>query len=149
MTFHYSFRLFLSTLLGASLLFLIAPTPSYAQGACPASCRWGCFERPLPGLPGSPPYCIDTLVAGGAPLTTYAGLLINFITALIVAVGLILVAVGGYFYMTAGGSADRVQLGKSFIVAALSGIVLALTAWILLTTLNPQFTNFVEPVIPP
>lgn len=103
-----------------------------------AQCFFGFFERPLPGLAG---VCIDTLLNTRFPLSIYISVAVTVLIVLIVALGIVSIAVGGYFYMTAGGSADRVQLGKTIIVAALIGITLALASWVILYTISPQFLS--------
>jgi hypothetical protein len=141
MNIHFFYVSTTFIFLFALLVIMNFPFAADAADPCP---RFGIFERPLPG---SPP-CIDQVIDTRRPLTNYIGLIVNFLTALIVAVGVLMVVVGGYLYMTAGGSADRVQLGKGFIIAALTGIVLALTAWVILATLGPQFVEQREPCIP-
>ena len=134
----FYFRLYCALVLLYATSFAM-PLVVSAQ-PCPNS---GLFERPLPG---SPP-CIDTLISGGTPLTSYISVVIVFLTVLIVAVGVIAIVVGGYLYMTAGGSGDRVQLAKSIVAAAIIGIVLALTAFVLLSTISPEFSQPGEPCI--
>lgn len=81
----------------------------------------------------------------GNPVTSFMGYIVNLITAVIVFIGLIVITIGTYFYMTAGGEADGAKKGKVFITSALLGIALALTAWIILNTINPAIFN--EPVL--
>ncbi len=112
-------------------------------GHDPATCieTHGKLEVPLPGIP-------EDFLCNDLSLVVYVKAVINFVTALIVIVGLLSIIVGGYFYMTAGGSADRVSMAKTLVMSALLGIVLALTAWVILNTVGPQFTTEVtDPVI--
>jgi hypothetical protein len=109
---------------------------------CPSA--FGDFTFSLPGLPNS----IDELVQGGRPIISYMNAIMSLMLGFIIALALISVAVGGYIYMTAGGG-DRLNLAKNIIVTALTGLVLALTAYLLLNTLGPQFTNVEEPAAPP
>jgi hypothetical protein len=74
-------------------------------------------------------------------LRGFVGAVVNFVIALIVIIGLISIIIGGYFYMTAGGNADRVGQAKVWMGSALLGIALALAAWLILNTISPQFTN--------
>lgn len=86
--------------------------------------------------------------SGGKPLIYYMSIVIDFVTALIVALGLIAIVVAGYFYMTAGGSSDRISTAKSLLASALLGIVLALAAFLILNTISPQFaSNVKEPAL--
>jgi len=123
------------------LLTTLAASGDVVQAA--EECFWGQLEVPLPGIDK------DFLCKDKPPsLVQYADAIITFLTALIVIVGIISIIVGGYFYMTAGGSAERVTLGKTLIFGAIAGIALALMAWAILNTIGPQFTtNVKEPVI--
>lgn len=117
-------------------LFLL-PTCALAQGG-----NFGDLEAPIPGIDRS----INALVNNDAPFTTYLGIVVNIITALIVIAGLIMIVIGGYIYMTAGGSAERVGMAKTFIGSALLGIVLALAAVAILNVINPNIgENLNEP----
>ncbi len=49
---------------------------------------------------------------------------------------------GGVVWLTSGGSAERVKSAKSWIGAALSGLVLVLTSYLILNTINPDLVNF-------
>lgn len=76
--------------------------------------------------------------------------IIGIVTAAVIAIGMIVFVVAGYVYMTAGGNAQRIGLAKTLIGAALTGIVLALVAQLLLNTISPQFAREVaEPPTPP
>ena len=102
---------------------------------------------------------LETISVGGrkdiAEITSYGGGLVRFINVVIryvlavaVGLGLIVIVVGGYIYMTAGGNAQRVSTAKSVIGMALLGIVLAVAASLLLNTISPQFSGQVqEPVL--
>jgi len=56
---------------------------------------------------------------------------------------------GGFIWITAGGNASRVGEAKAWIGAALSGLVLALASYMLLSTINPALVRFrVTPIKP-
>ena len=98
---------------------------------------FGCFEAKIPGLEFD---TITELTSGKAnPLVFYVGVIANFVTALIVVVGIISIVIGGYFYMTARGNAQQISTAKSWIGGALLGITLALGALLILNTISPQF----------
>lgn len=123
---------------GVYILLLSTPfvAPVYAQ----ADCAFGEFEAALPGLEGKT-VCDFVNQDRTSPLLRYAAIVINVITAMIVIIALIMIIIGGYMYMTAGGSSERVGLAKSFIGSALLGVAIALTAYILLNTIGPQFAS--------
>jgi len=104
-------------------------------------CPYGKLEVPIPGIEAD-------FLCKKPSLVKYVNVLINFITALIVIIGLISIIIGGYFYMTAGGNSDRISTAKQFIEYALIGIALALMAWAILNTIGPQFTTDIkDPII--
>lgn len=116
---------------------LVEPQP----GKC--VCPWGKFEQPLPGFP--PDVC--AFVASETPLLTFANKIALFVTGTVIALGLVSIAIGGYIYMTAGGSGERVGYAKTIIISALIGIVLALSAFAILNLVSTQFAS--EVVEPP
>lgn len=124
------------------VVFIVATSIFFTPIAQTAEAQFGDFSIPLPGLEKN----IDKLVAGGTPVITYAQTVINLVIGLIVAIALISIVVAGYMYMTAGGSGDRVTAAKTIIGSAIVGLVLALTAFLLLNTIAPQFASeLVEP----
>lgn len=118
-------------------------------GKC--SCAFGEFEMPLnfggTSAFGTTDVCKWVNSQGNKPLLTYVSLLVNIVIALTVALGLVMIVIGGFFYMTAGGDGGRISTAKTFIGAALLGIILALTAFLILNTISPQFASDVrEPI---
>jgi hypothetical protein len=79
-------------------------------------------------------------------LIKVADWLANYITAVTVAVGLVIITFGGYRYMTAGGDASKIGSAKTIIGTALLGIALALVGWIILNTISTQFTAPPDPL---
>ncbi len=55
---------------------------------------------------------------------------------------LLMTIFGGYKVMTARGNAQQASDGKSFIYSSLLGIAILLGAYLLLSTINPDLTNF-------
>lgn len=99
---------------------------------------FGAFEQPLPGFPAT----IDAFVNGEQrPLIKYMTWMINFITAAITAGALLIIVIGGYTYMTAGGDGKKVETAKTYIRAALLSIILALVAFLVLNFISPQFAS--------
>ena len=60
----------------------------------------------------------------------------------------IMIMIGGLLYLTAGGSPERVSNAKSYISNALIGLILALTSYFLLQTVNPALLNLRFPKVP-
>lgn len=118
------------------ILLLFITVPAEAQAPTPG-CFFGDFESGI--ISG----CIDNFISSDASssLVSFMQRIVNLVTAIIVSVGLISIVIGGYFYITAGGSSDRVGTAKTWIVSALAGIILALMSWVILNTISSQFVN--------
>ena len=55
---------------------------------------------------------------------------------------LLMMVIGGYYYMTASGNAERSSKGVEIIWSSLIGVALLFGAYVLLNTINPDFVNF-------
>lgn len=69
----------------------------------------------------------------------------NYIRALFIygvsiaaVLALLMVMVGGFLWLTAGGRSDQVGRAKDYISSALLGLALALVSYMLLYTINPR-----------
>jgi len=122
-----------------------ADCPGYLGGAQP-------FQNPE----ASPPieFRLQIPIPGsqiftGQPITINSDLLGNYIAALytffVGALGIISVVVmmiGGFLWLTSGGAGERISKAKSTILNAIIGLILAITSYLLLYTLNPNLVNF-------
>jgi hypothetical protein len=54
---------------------------------------------------------------------------------------LMMISVGGFWYMTSAGNTSRVNTGKEMITDAVIGLILALATWLILYTINPDLTR--------
>lgn len=123
-----------------------------AQQRC--VCRWGTLyedwsifapdQDPEPKAGTS--ICAIVKSLGGSSGTNafgaFIGILVNIVTAMVVMAAVVNIVIGGYIYMTAGGDASRVQLAKTWIMAALLGIIIALAAYMILWTVNRSTITF-------
>lgn len=110
-----------------------------------AACAWGELEAlklPFLGDDGERDICelIGSYGTGTSAITKILAQLVIVVMALVLMAAAVGIVIGGYIYMTAGGSADRVQLAKTWIIAALLGITIALTAWVMLNIISPTLT---------
>lgn len=124
--------LFVITLL---VLFSLTTTTARAE----SQCAWGVFEVIDLNDFGISTNICDVATTGNDNLGGLANIIeviILTLTALVIMTALISLVVGGYIYMTAGGSADRVKLAKTWIISAILGIVIALSSWIILGTIS-------------
>lgn len=56
--------------------------------------------------------------------------------------GVLMIVLGGYKVMTAGGNAEQASSGKSYILSAIVGICLLFGAYLILNTINPDLVKF-------
>lgn len=105
-------------------------------------CRWGDIETPFKkGQKVGEAFrsiCDYVEKLGVGAFGDLLNLIIVGMTVLVVAAGVMSTVIGGYYYMTAGGSADRVRAAKNWIGTALIGIIIALLAWIILFSISPN-----------
>lgn len=119
---------------------LLAPQLTLALG-------FGNFEV---GVPGIQEKSIDEFVKKYEKdaFIRLIDVVIKVVRGVIIAVGLIVVVLGGYRYMTAGGVGSKVEDAKKWILAGLGGILLAILGQVLLDTISPQFSgDVVEPTL--
>ncbi len=57
-------------------------------------------------------------------------------------VAAVVLMVGGIIWLTAGGNQTRIGLAKDYIAASLTGLLLALTSFLILATVNPRLVEF-------
>lgn len=80
-------------------------------------------------------------------LAEYLETLYNFVIGTAGLIAATMMIVGGFQYLTSGGDSSRVTAAKSRITNALIGLVLALSAFLLLNTINPALVNFKTPTV--
>lgn len=61
---------------------------------------------------------------------------------LAITLAIFMMMVGGFLWVIAGGNPSRVENAKSYITAALTGLVVALTSFLILQTVNPDIVIF-------
>lgn len=71
----------------------------------------------------------------------YINWLYNYSIGIIALLAIIAIMIGGFYWLLAGGNASRVSEAKSWINAALSGLILALSSYVLLFTINSNLVS--------
>jgi hypothetical protein len=56
--------------------------------------------------------------------------------------GILMIIMGGYKVMTAGGNAEQSTSGKNMVLSSIVGICLLFGAYLILNTINPDLVNF-------
>jgi hypothetical protein len=99
------------------------------------------LEITIPGLSFSQPVASDGNI--NLPyLSDYIKAVYNFLITVVGIVAAMMIMVGGFQYVTAGGDKGKVDAGKKRIQDALLGLVLAFGSYLLLYTINPALVRF-------
>jgi len=75
-------------------------------------------------------------------LSQYVSGVYQFLISIVGVVAALMIMIGGYQYVTAGGDKNRVQKGKERILNALIGLVLAFGSYLILYVINPDLVSF-------
>lgn len=67
---------------------------------------------------------------------------------LVVIAAAIFIAIGAYYYLAASGNAELAGRGKETIQRAIMGLVIGLIGWVILNTVQTQFTTGLRPPSP-
>lgn len=141
-------RVLLSFALG---ILLAAPLVAWAAGAT------GTWEEPvneevkinpiifspqisIPGFESGKPVTEDTLG------NYFRAIYVYFISS-VGAIAVAMIIFGGFRWITAAGNASKIQAAQETINSALIGVVLALTSFLILNTINPNLTRLRIPAV--
>jgi len=80
-------------------------------------------------------------------LADYIGVIYAFLISIVGAVAAVMMMIGGFQYLTAGGSGERAKGAREKIANALIGLILALASFVILNTINPALVNLRVPTI--
>ena len=102
------------------------------------------LQVPIPGAKG------DSVSADGTikfdnkttAIAEYIKNIYNYAISIVGIVATIMLMFGGFTWLTAGGSGEKVGKARDIIFGALTGLVLALTSYTILTLINPDLVNF-------
>jgi hypothetical protein len=112
-------------------------------------------EVPIPIAPELTPgstsdRIVEYLVAGRVEdLAQYIGIIYNFLLSMVGMVAAVMMVIGGFQYLTSAGDPGRIGAAKSRMANALIGMVLALGAYTILNTINPQLLRLKLPDMRP
>ncbi len=77
----------------------------------------------------------------GSDLKAYIEALYKIALILVSLSAVLMLSIGGFLYMTSAGNTSRMGTAKEIIIDSLIGLVIALTAWLLLNVINPDLVN--------
>lgn len=127
-----------SPLLAVAALLIAAASPSFVEAQVLESPR---LEVLIPSVEFSQVVKSDQDLT--VPwLAQYLVGATRFLTSIVGVVASVMIAIGGFQYLTAGGDKTRVEAGRKRIENALIGLVLALGAYVLLYAINPRLLAF-------
>lgn len=86
--------------------------------------------------------------ARAASLPQYLATVFNYAIRLAPLLAMIMIVIGGMQWLLAAGATDKISEAKKRISSAVIGLVLALSAFLLLQTVNPAIVQFKELQIP-
>ena len=115
-----------------------SPIPTSTTKSAPANTKYQLLA-PLPQLcptGGSTPCTVDT----AGRLSNYLNPMIKIFIALCAVLSVVMIVIGGLEYMTSELITSKEE-GKKRIGEALFGLIIALGAWALLFTINPDLLN--------
>ncbi len=84
---------------------------------------------PLVSIPGVDP---------NAGVLTYLSGLYNFLISVVGILAMAVIIYGGMRYLTSAGNPSSVEEAKDAITSAVTGLILALMSWLILSTINPD-----------
>lgn len=99
------------------------------------------LEIPIPGLELSAAVRANGQVT--IPwLAQYIGGVYTFLLSIVGVLAAVMMVVGGFEYLTSGGDKGRIGKGREKIMNALTGLVLALSSYVILYVINPNLVAF-------
>ena len=91
---------------------------------------------------------IGKLTSGEIDIATYIKTVYTFGVGAITVFSVIMIMVGGFIWLTAGGNQERVTSAKGYITGAVVGIVIGLGSFTVLKIVNPSLVFFAPLKIP-
>jgi hypothetical protein len=140
--------IFLSAL---SFVFLIQAIAATALILIPATAQADTqaikmqLQVPLPTLHGG--NANITFTTDTSPIADYIKAIYNYAVGAVGIVAAVVLMIGGVMWITAGGNTSSVSEAKSMITAALTGLVLVMTSYLILGQVNPALINLQADVI--
>ena len=77
---------------------------------------------------------------------TYVEGLYNFAVAFVAIAALLMITIGGFYYIISAGNQSQAGTAKTIIKDALLGLVVVFVTWLILKTINPDLLNIAPDV---
>lgn len=78
----------------------------------------------------------------GSSIGSYIIAIYKYAIGIVGILATVVLMVGGLIWLTAGGNSTRIEDAKSWIGASLTGLIIALCSFLILSTVNPALTTF-------
>ena len=75
------------------------------------------------------PASTENLMVGNASPEDIVVSIINWVLGILALIAVVMILVGGFKWMTAGGNEEKVEGAKKLLIAAIIGLVIILAAW--------------------
>ena len=106
------------------------------------------IQIPIPGLTLTPSSSIQTILVNGAYtvqipwISEYITGLYNYGLSIAGILAAIMLMAGGLLWLVSGGDASKVTQAKELIGGSVTGLIILMSSYILLYTINPDLTKF-------
>ncbi len=98
--------------------------------------------KPQVSIPGTNFTAGKSIDLSSKTIGEYIAGLYYFIIASIGLLAVIGIMIGGFQYLVAGGSPEKITSAKSTIMGAITGLIIALTSYLIFYTINPRLVEF-------
>jgi hypothetical protein len=124
-------KIFLLILLPAILMPIFA-----AEAGEQTDDRTYNLQVDIPGMGGT-----VNMSEPGIAIGSYISAIYNYALGIVGILSALVIMIGGVIWLTAGGNTNRIENAKSWITAALTGLVIALSSYAILYTVNPDLVK--------
>lgn len=100
------------------------------------------IEIPIPGFIGFSEVEVEDGTISLPWIGEYFLAIFNWLMAIVAGVATTMIMIGGFIYLTAAGNATRAGNGKTIIINAVIGLLLAFGSYLILYTINPELVTF-------
>ncbi len=127
-----------NTTIFLALLFAFFITLSFASPSHAQSLNYQLLEK----IPG-------TAALNGSDLPGYVGAIYKVALIVVTLSAVLMISIGGFLYLTSAGNTASMSNAKGIIFDALIGLVIALSAWLVLYVINPDLVKVSLTTLPP
>ena len=122
----------------------VAPTdPNQVNPITPSSCTQGTCPSGLCSVNGLclPPSQYNTGIAGSTTLSGFIITVIKILLSFAGVIAVVMLVIGGYWYMAAGGNEETAEKGKKTIINFVLGLVVIILAYTIVTIISATLTG--------